>query len=105
MTSRTRQRAEQEARDPYVVSKIDGERRKQSIEDELDSLFFAYFNDHVGEQIMRYLRNLFVNSALPMGTTGEQVLYREGARSVVTLIEARRQAGEKKQHLRRQNEP
>ncbi len=100
----TRKRAEENSKDPYITSPIDGERRKQSVEDELDSLFFAYFNNHSGEQLMRYLRNLFVNSALPMGCTGEQVLHREGSRMVVTLMEARRMAGEKKQHLRRNHE-
>ncbi len=104
MTSETRKRAEANAKDPIITSPIDGERRKQSQEDELDSLFFAYFNNHSGEQIMRYLRNLFVNSALPMGTTGEQALHRTGSHYAVTIMEARRLAGEKKQHLRRDHE-
>lgn len=107
MTSPTRKRQtlrEEAALDPVIVSPIDGLRRKQSDEDKLDDMFFSYFNNHVGEQIMRYMRNLFTNTALPMGTTGEQALHREGSRFSVTIMEARRQAGENKQHPRSENE-
>lgn len=73
------------------------ERKRQPIKREtpqpeldLNKAFFRTFSSRDGEQVLNYLRGAFIFEILPASATADELRYREGARSVVALIEIRK---------------
>lgn len=74
----------------------DGRPRDKKIEHQLNEAFSIAFRGAVGDTVKNYLRSISTNEVLPPGTDPNTIVYKEGARWLMGIIEMRIKYGEDK---------
>lgn len=86
MAEQPDQQAEQGVKPPHQVEHDD--------ETRLNAAIARCFNTADGQHVLGYLRSVYVYSILPPDAKGRELAYREGARSVVAVLDQRKSMGE-----------
>lgn len=81
-------------KDLYVSP--DGRSRPKKIERQINEAFAIAFRGAVGTTVKHYLRSISTNEVLPPGTDANTIVYKEGARWLMGIIEMRINYGEDK---------
>ena len=76
------------------VASVDGHNRSLEVEKEINDLFLTAFSSPVGKKVIKYLRNITIESVAGPNITDTELRHREGMRFIVGLIETRIKGGE-----------
>jgi hypothetical protein len=76
------------------VASVDGHNRSLEVEKEINDLFLTAFSSPAGKKVIKYLRNITIESVAGPNITDTELRHREGMRFIVGLIETRIKGGE-----------
>ena len=83
-----------EARKIYAAP--DGKKRTNKQEHDINEAFAITFRDPAGKLVLNYLKSITVNAVLPSSSNPNEIVYHEGARWLMAIIDTRIEHGKEK---------